>query len=200
MPFPRTFALAAAAAMAGTLTSAQPVSFSKDIQPIFESSCWKCHGSAVQLSKLDLRTREAALTGGIHGPSIAPGKPESSRLFRMIAGTEKPSMPMDGKLTTEQVDKIRRWIEAGAPWETAAHDGLPTPLEVGAPRGPPRVGPQRQVDERPGLPRGDEPEILAARRRQQARLLPARGGAEHRGRRARGRRGSREVQPGQRLR
>ena len=45
------FVLTTAAAVAQT-----PVSFSKDIQPIFEASCWKCHGAAVQLSKLDLRT------------------------------------------------------------------------------------------------------------------------------------------------
>src|SRR4051794_2679093 len=38
----------------------KPVSFASDIGPVFESTCWKCHGGAVQLSKLDLRTRDAA--------------------------------------------------------------------------------------------------------------------------------------------
>jgi hypothetical protein len=124
MPFHRTFAVAATTLMAATLACAQPsVSFSKDIQPIFEASCWKCHGAAIQLSKLDLRTREGALTGGVHGPSIAPGKAEASRLFRMVAGTEKPSMPMDGKLTPEQVEMIRRWIDAGAPWDATVSAG-----------------------------------------------------------------------------
>ncbi len=56
----------------------KPVSFSKDIRPIFASSCWKCHGAAVQLSKLDLRTRESALKGGAHGPALAPGNAEQS--------------------------------------------------------------------------------------------------------------------------
>jgi hypothetical protein len=28
----------------------KPVSFSTDIRPVFESSCWKCHGGAIQLS------------------------------------------------------------------------------------------------------------------------------------------------------
>ena len=42
-------------------------SFSKDIQPILETSCWKCHGATLQLSKLDLRTRESALKGAEHG-------------------------------------------------------------------------------------------------------------------------------------
>ena len=95
------------------------MSFSRDIQPIFESSCWKCHGAAVQLSKLDLRSREGALKGGAHGPSIVPGKPDASKLFRMVAGLDKPSMPMDGKLQPEQVQTFRNWIEEGAQWDAA---------------------------------------------------------------------------------
>ena len=95
------------------------MSFSRDIQPILESSCWKCHGAAVQLSKLDLRSREGALKGGAHGPSIVPGKPDASKLFRMVAGLDKPSMPMDGKLQPEQVQTFRKWIEDGAQWDAA---------------------------------------------------------------------------------
>ena len=53
----------------------QPVSFTRDIRPILESSCWKCHGGAVQLSKLDLRTREAALKGGARAPRSFPARP-----------------------------------------------------------------------------------------------------------------------------
>jgi hypothetical protein len=40
-------------------TSAQErVSFSNDIKPILESNCWSCHSEGMQLSKLDLSTRE----------------------------------------------------------------------------------------------------------------------------------------------
>ena len=75
------------------------ISFSTDIQPIFASSCWKCHSAQVQLSKLNLSTREAALAGGEHGIVLTPGNAEKSRLYRMAAGLEKPAMPLDGKLT-----------------------------------------------------------------------------------------------------
>ncbi len=74
----------------------KPVSFTKDIQPVLERSCLKCHGAAIQLSKLDLRSRETALKGGEKGPAIIPGKAEDSKLYRLVAGLEKPSMPMDG--------------------------------------------------------------------------------------------------------
>ena len=54
----------------GATWDAPAVSFAKDIQPIMERSCWNCHGESMQLSKLDLRTREGALRGGAHGPAI----------------------------------------------------------------------------------------------------------------------------------
>ena len=98
----------------------KPVSFTEDIRPVFESSCWKCHGSAIQLSKLDLRTRDGALKGGEKGAAIVPGKAEESRLYRLVAGLEKPSMPMDGKLTADQISAIREWINQGAPWDAAS--------------------------------------------------------------------------------
>src|SRR5215471_2620859 len=104
----------------------RPVSFATDIRPIFEASCWKCHGGSVQLSKLDLRTREAAIKGGNRGAAIAPGKAAESRLYRVIAGLEKPSMPLDGKLDSAQVSMIREWIEQGAPWDTDATKASPS--------------------------------------------------------------------------
>ena len=111
--------------------AAKTISFSKDIQPILQSSCWKCHGASIQLSKLDLRTREAALKGGEKGPAVIPGKAEESRLFRLVSGIEKPAMPMDSKLTAEQVAAIKDWIDQGAQWDnsTAAAAAVSGPSE-----------------------------------------------------------------------
>jgi len=107
--------------LSSTLSGAQePVSFAKDIQPILQNSCWKCHGEAMQLSKLDLRTLEGALKGGEKGASILPGKAEESRLYRRVAGLERPAMPMDGKLTSEQISAIKTWIDQGAHWDAGA--------------------------------------------------------------------------------
>ena len=48
-----------------------PATFTSDIRPIMERSCWSCHGEEFQRSGLDLRTRDDALVGGIGGPAIA---------------------------------------------------------------------------------------------------------------------------------
>ncbi len=108
-------------ALAGVASgAAADISFSRDIQPVFESSCWRCHGAAVQLSKLDLRSRDGALKGGQRGAAIVPGKAAESRLYRVVAGLEKPAMPMDGKLTPAQIEIIRQWIDQGARWDATS--------------------------------------------------------------------------------
>ena len=98
-----------------------PVTFAKDIQPIMERSCWTCHGATVQLSKLDLRTREGALRGGAHGTALVPGNAEQSRLYRAVAHLDAIKMPLQGDpLKPEEVAAIKTWIDQGAEWDAAA--------------------------------------------------------------------------------
>ena len=107
----------------------QTVTFTDQIRPIMERSCWNCHGEAAQLSNLDLRSREAAIEGGIRGPAIVPGRAEDSRLYRVVAGLDDPPMPMSGDpLSDDEVAAVRAWIDGGAHWDaggtTAADDAL----------------------------------------------------------------------------
>ena len=98
-----------------------PVTFTKDIRPIMERSCWTCHGEAPQLSNLDLRTRDGALKGGTMGPAIVPGRADQSRFYRRVAGLEQPAMPMDGSpLSDAEIVAVRTWIDEGAHWDTGA--------------------------------------------------------------------------------
>ena len=94
------------------------ITFTDHIRPIFERSCWNCHGEASQLSDLDLRTREAAVEGGVRGPALVPGRAEDSRLYRMLAGLDDPPMPMAGDpLSDAELMAIRTWIDDGAHWD-----------------------------------------------------------------------------------
>ncbi|RPI56799.1 MAG: DUF1553 domain-containing protein [Acidobacteria bacterium] len=100
--------------------SSADVSFDRDIQPIFAKSCWNCHSADVQLAELDLSTRDAALRGGEHGAVLVPGNADESKLYRMIAGLESITMPMDGSsLTPAEISAIRTWIEKGVQWGAA---------------------------------------------------------------------------------
>src|SRR3546814_4500616 len=59
------------------------------------------------------------LAGGESGPSIVPGDPENSELYRRITLPEDHDdfMPAEGKtgFKEDQVALIRWWIEQGAP-------------------------------------------------------------------------------------
>ena len=69
-------------------TGRSAVTFANDIQPILESNCWSCHGDTMRMSKLDLRTREAAMTGGANGAVLMPGNAEQSRLYQLASAYE----------------------------------------------------------------------------------------------------------------
>src|SRR6266705_4200608 len=102
--------------------TAKDVTYAKDIKPIFEKSCIKCHGSEKQKGKLRLDSLEAALKGGQDGKVIEPGNSAESMLVHNVAhiGDEDDFMPPpDNKdkippLTKEQIGLIRAWIDQGA--------------------------------------------------------------------------------------
>ncbi len=102
--------------------SATGVTYAKDIKPIFDKSCIKCHGSEKQKGKLRLDSLEAALKGGEDGKVVLPGDSAGSILVHNVAhiGDEDDFMPPpDNKdkippLTPEQIGLIRAWIDQGA--------------------------------------------------------------------------------------
>ena len=85
--------------------------FDSDVLPIFQASCLVCHGENLQQNGLDLRTRDRVLKGGESGPAIVPGSAAGSLIFEMVSSGK---MPLGGqKLSTQEIELIRRWIEAG---------------------------------------------------------------------------------------
>jgi hypothetical protein len=114
-------ALSAPRAQAPPAAAQPAVDFVADIHPILQAKCLACHGERLKLSQLDLRTRESAIQGGAHGPSLVPGNAEQSQIYRHVAGLETPAMPMRGEpLTGIEVAAIKRWIEEGATWPVSA--------------------------------------------------------------------------------
>lgn len=100
------------------------VDFAKEVAPIFEATCIRCHGPAKQKGKLRLDSKEAAMKGGENNaPNIIPGKSKDSDLVRRLnlADDDDDVMPAKGeRLTKEQIQLIATWIDQGANWP----DGL----------------------------------------------------------------------------
>ncbi len=95
------------------------VTYDKNIKPVFEKSCFKCHGPEKQKGKLRLDSLEAAIKGGENAPDVVVKDSAKSPLVWSVAriGDEDDAMPPKGKgdpLTTEQVALIRAWIDQGA--------------------------------------------------------------------------------------
>ncbi len=87
---------------------------SQQAYQVLEENCFACHGAAMQMSKLDLRTRQSMLRGGERGPAVEPRNPTGSNLYKFAAHLENPSMPPGAKLPDTDLDVLRRWILAGA--------------------------------------------------------------------------------------
>lgn len=112
-------------------SSSEKVDFSTEILPIFSSRCFSCHGPDEQASDFRLDVGEIALTGGDgHAPNIIPGNSAESNLIQFVSGkVQGMEMPPEGtRLTAQQIDRLRRWIDQGALWsdnqETSRTNGM----------------------------------------------------------------------------
>lgn len=101
------------------------IDFKTHIQPILEARCVKCHGPKRQRGKLRLDQRDGVLGEGAESHLLVPGDPAASEIYVRISLDEDHDdlMPADGDpLPDEQIDLVRRWIEAGAEWDDAPED------------------------------------------------------------------------------
>ncbi|MEZ5400648.1 MAG: PSD1 and planctomycete cytochrome C domain-containing protein [Bryobacteraceae bacterium] len=87
---------------------------------VLQRNCLACHGAGFKASNLDLSTRDSILAGGERGAAMVPNYPEKSRLYVFATHEQNPAMPPGKKLASADLDVLRRWILAGAPWPTAA--------------------------------------------------------------------------------
>ena len=98
------------------------IEFARDIKPLFERSCFRCHGPERPKSRFSLTTRESALKGGDNGVDIISGDSFKSLLIHNVLGlVEDMQMPLKGKaepLTSAEMGLLCAWIDQGVVWET----------------------------------------------------------------------------------
>ncbi len=97
-------------------SEAGEVSFQKDIRPILSDHCFACHGPDANHRKADLRldTQEGAKA------AIDSQKPSESELLRRVLAHDDEVMPpvkFNKPLQPQQIEKLKKWIQEGAPWE-----------------------------------------------------------------------------------
>jgi WD40 repeat protein len=105
------------------VTRAAPVSFEKDILPIFRKNCLACHSASEAYGELVLETPAATLKGGDTAPGVIPGNGAGSLLLKVAAHQQEPIMPPEDNdvaakpLTPQELGLIKLWIDQGAKGE-----------------------------------------------------------------------------------
>jgi len=114
------FGLLRATLSAPAVSAAEPVDFSRDIQPLLAKRCVACHGPDTQEAGLRLDDRAGATKELDSGSrAVVPGKATESEIIARITSTDPDiQMPPEGpRLTAAQIDSITRWINEGAKWK-----------------------------------------------------------------------------------
>jgi hypothetical protein len=96
------------------------VNYQRDIQPLFASRCYACHGPAAE-SDMAATSWRLDNRAEVIRTVIVPGNSGKSRLLARLndADPEQRMPPPGGNrspLSAEQIDLVRRWIDEGAPY------------------------------------------------------------------------------------
>ena len=107
--------------------SAEDVSFNRDIRPILSDHCFTCHGPDAHDRKAKLRLDRATGDEGAYRTrkgeaAILPGSLDKSELWRRINSDDAgevmpPPSAKKAPLGVREKALIKRWIEAGAPYD-----------------------------------------------------------------------------------
>ena len=81
------------------------ISYSQDIQPIFNANCTSCHGGSIAPNLLNGQSYSALVP-----TYVVAGNPETSELYIVC----KPGGSMAAHTSAEDLNLIYRWIYAGA--------------------------------------------------------------------------------------
>lgn len=106
--------------------------YKKDVLPILEEHCYKCHGPGKAKGGLTLAGRNAILKGGESGPGVDLENVGESVLLQAV-NYEGFEMPPAGKLPAPQLATLRKWVEIGLPMPAG---DAPAVAET---HGPPKV-------------------------------------------------------------
>ena len=135
----------------------EKVDFEKDVLPILEGACFKCHSAQAKKVKGEIRLDDVAAIRAKSRTNnlVFPRKPEKSLLVKVISlpeGDDEVMPPPDKAkpLAAEQVALIRKWIEQGADfghWKSAAPREKPVAIEQEAINPADVAATARRIDE-----------------------------------------------------
>ncbi|HXX95112.1 MAG TPA: c-type cytochrome domain-containing protein [Planctomycetota bacterium] len=92
----------------------KPISFMKDVLPLFNNYCTSCHDGKMKKAGLDMTSYATAAKGGKGGKIWTAGNPAKSSIITQVSG-DKPKMPPKSQpMTKDEIDLVTKWIMQGA--------------------------------------------------------------------------------------
>ncbi len=135
----------------GRPAAVAPPDFNRQIRPILSENCFRCHGpdEKERKAKLRLDTRDGALKElRSGGHAIVPGHANKSALIeRILAADPAERMPppkTNKRLTAQQIDLLKRWIDQGAKW--SEHWAFVPPSRPALPAVKDKTWPRNAID------------------------------------------------------
>lgn len=120
------------AAQLHSVATAEEIRFGRDVLPILSEHCFACHGPDDSKRQADLRldVREGAVA------AINLDTPAASELLARVTSADDtlvmpPLKSHKPRLSAKQIDILRTWIAAGAPW--GKHWSFEIPVKVTPP-------------------------------------------------------------------
>ncbi len=117
-------AIAALLLISAARLPAGEISFNRDIKPILSETCFTCHGpdEGKRTGGFRLDQRESAIASADSGEMpIVAGHAASSEVVLRITSTDPdlrmPPEESNKQLSAEQIELIKRWIDAGAEYQ-----------------------------------------------------------------------------------
>lgn len=128
----------AVSASGAATPAARNIDFNRDIRPILSDNCFACHGFDAKKRKAGLRldVAEGAFAKNKEGiAAIKPGDADGSEIIkRIVTKDEDDVMPPPDthkKLTSAQIETLKRWVAEGAPYKK--HWAFEPPVKVSVP-------------------------------------------------------------------
>lgn len=114
---------AAAADPIPKFTAEQVAFYEKDVKPLLQKHCFKCHGEGDKIKGgLSLSTRAGTIAGGDTGSAFDPKSHEKSLLLLAITNKRPDGgeiMPPSGKLPDADIATLTKWVKAQLPYSAA---------------------------------------------------------------------------------
>ncbi|WP_406695938.1 PSD1 and planctomycete cytochrome C domain-containing protein [Singulisphaera sp. Ch08] len=107
--------------------------FEQKIRPLLVERCYECHSKDAKKIRggLSLDLKDGWVKGGDLGPSIEPGKPDTSLLIQAVRyDDEDLKMPPKGKLSEHEIALLTQWVAMGAPDPRTGGAPAPTRAQI----------------------------------------------------------------------